>query len=732
MRKHGVPWYISMERKMTMNQMRIQSENMILGFHPVTGLPLSLTNKTTGLEYLKKTSQPLFALVGYINGEKVKLTAADAVTAGVHPVDKGVSLYYNFLGEKAVCVRCDIAVTDAGDFRFGIAIDKACMEVMSVEYPLFVMKDELKGAQEDWILMMHPFENGMLIHGFENALTEMPKAFADAEDCNPAQFAACGCGSEQLYLATADCGHYAKQLIPCIYEDGLHMSAYYYPEDRNADRISIPYEITMSVLNDGEWYASAEKFRSWSDRQSWAQKPLTEREDVPDWWLNSPVVLAIKEQGKRNSEMAQKVSPWCHPLEKGIPRILEIAQKMDSPVNVQVFHWEKGGGFVNGDHFPPLSGFDGTKKFFDELHKNGHTGGAYIIPHKWTFKAHVTGFDPSPFLFDKMTVRNSVLERDGKPHFSRPWDWNWRKRIGVCVAEEEPRKELVNSFKAFTDMDADYIQFDTFCGVLPTCYNPRHKHPMGNGKWQIEETLSILKEIRSFDKDFVLTFEAQPIPDVIPMAHGFVERGLHPVNRKGVEMIPLYQFLYHRYVQGFSGENCGDFNTPDNFFYVNAITFVSGDLTMISLDMHGDVCMQTHELDAYNQTVNTVYPDEDIYEYLKRINHLRRNAARAYLSEGAMLRAPKIDCASAGVLCGDGFDISIPSVLGSSWQSADGKTATVLVNHTGEDQTVVADVRTRSAKGTMTDCFDNVCDVSINEGKIALVMKARTAVLIEY
>lgn len=715
-----------------MNLILCKSGCTQIGFRPDTGLPLSLKNAKSGLEYLKDVSQPFFRLEGYIQGQSVCLTAEDAVTAGVHINDACVSLYYNFLGEYDVCVRCDVQPGTDGLLRFDITVQQQAMEVCKIEYPLFLIRDTLETPEADWLLCMHPFENGMLIHGFENALTEIPRAFSDSSVCNPAQMAACGCSSEQFYLTTADTAHHARQLIPVWKNGSLHMSAMYWPDDRFCDEIALPYEAKAGILMDGEWYASAEAFRSWSNAQAWAKNRLTERKDTPKWWLNSPVVVAIKEQGKRNSELAQKTSPWCHPLEKGIPRILEIAEKIDSPVNVQVFHWEKGGGFVNGDHFPPLSGFEGTAKFFQMLHENGHTGGVYIIPHKWTFKAHTTGFDPSPFLFDKKTAKNAVLRRNGTPAFSRPWDWEWRKRVCVCIAEEAPRRELIDTFRAFSEMGADYIQFDTFCGVTPTCYNPAHSHPSGNGSWQVDTTLSILRELRSFPRDFVLTFEAQPIPDIVPLSHGFVERGLHPKNQKGVEMIPLYQFLYHPYTQGFCGENCGDFNTPDNFFYANAITWISGDLTMISLDMRGDICMQTHEVDAYNQTVNTVYPDEEVYEFLRKISHMRRTTARKYLSEGEMLRAPKIHCASAGTLLGNGFTQEIPSILGSAWRAADGASAAVFINHTGQEQELCACLRTSAKKAQLTTNDDQTLEVNLQNGAFRFVMPKRSTILVEY
>src|SRR5690606_30714488 len=102
------------------------------------------------------------------------------------------------------------------------------------------------------------------------------------------------------------------------------------------------------------------------------------------------------------------------------------------------------------------------------------------------------------------------------------------------------------------------------------------------------------------------------------------------------ETVPLFQYIYHQYVQGFAGEDCGPFNTPDNFFLMSAITIVSGDILMISLGMTGKIVQITHELHEYDQTVETVYPPERIESFIRDMNRLRRDYASEFLVTGRM------------------------------------------------------------------------------------------------
>jgi hypothetical protein len=607
----------------------ISGGNTILGISPDSGLPAVLVNAASGFEFLKSVAQPFFSLTTRDAAGKLdSCTGADATTAKLTETKSGARIHFNFLKKRSLSVICEISKGADNDLEFAISVHNMTGDrLISVEYPILMLPPVLESPDKDWVLWDRTLAGGLLIHGFANAFTESFKAF-DGSHSEPLQFCACGMSTESLYLCSMDAAHHMKNLQPLWTDGKLKLSSNHFVDEPAPARFELPYRAGVSLLDSGEWYAAAEKYRDWAEKQAWTRRKLWERDDIPKWWLESPIVLSIKERGKRNSDMGQRVSPWCHPLEKGVPRILELATKFESIIKVQVFHWEKPGAFQNGDHFPPLSGFDGTKKFFDLLHTNGHFGGVYILPLKWTLRGHATGYDGSEFFDSHDAMANACLDAQGNPIFSQ-YDWAWRKRLFMCGAAPETRRQIVETFKVFSELGADYIQFDTFNGRLYDCWNAAHGHQSGPGRWQHEAAVSLIREIKAASRPFIFTFEAEPTESMLQLGHGYVERGIQPVRRKGWESVPLHQFVYHQYTQAFAGENNGSWNTPDNFFMVTAISIASGDMLMINLSEQGRIAMQTHEIDNFDQTVESVYPEELSAGFVRDMNSVAWSVRRA-------------------------------------------------------------------------------------------------------
>jgi len=668
----------------------INQEHTRLGFDNERGLPVLLENSKTGTQFLANTNQPFFKLLFKEAGNKeIIYSGLDASTAFVKSEDRKIIIYYNFIGMKALSVRCEVTRNDREGFDFSIYIRNATRKtLLEVFFPVFNINGLLESAASDWISYGHGFRHGILIHGFHNAFTPEEDEWHGSY-IEPVQMVACGDSRQTIYFATRDTKYYCKHIKPEWNGEYLEISNRHFVDEDDTSKFNLPYPAEVCLLNNPGWQEAALKYREWTLKQWWCEKRLDERDDIPSWWFESPVVLSIKEQAKRNSDMMQRVSPWCHPLIKGIPRILEVAKNLDSLINVQVFHWEKNGAFVNVDHFPPLSGWEGTAGFFDQLHKNGHFGGLYILPLRWCIKAHATGYDGSEF-FEQTDALGALALNEQLEPVKSPWDWEWRKRFLMCGKAESVQKEIIDSFHKVSELGADYIQFDTFNGMLYDCYDDNHGHFPGRGRWQIEESIRLIKECRKTKKPFIMTFEAAPVPELMPYIHGFVERGLQYRNEVGREYIPLFQFLYHPYCQGFSGEECGLFTTVDQFYLVNAITIVNGDLLMVNLDEEGKYAMMTHEPDTHSVTLEKELKTNEIEDYFRRLNRLRKETARNFLTTGTMEKDPEIIC-DTGKYMNDvkGNLILVPAIIGRAWSSVSGEYGIVIVNHTEKEQTAL-------------------------------------------
>jgi len=697
--------------------LKLQHGRTALSFHRKTGLPVALEHTGTGRNYLQGVKQPFFVItIRNRDGSKSVYTGFDAATAHVKETESGATVYYNFLGQRNLSVKCHIAYGTYTDFELGFEVrNESGCAIIDIEYPILLLPEELEGGGSDWVLWHHCFFNGILTRGFDKLMTG-PSWLMESGFASPIQMCACGTSTESLYFCTMDTDRYSKDMQPVWTGTNAKLSSVHHVDEVDHSRFRMPYASGFGFLDSSEWYDAAEKYRDWAERQYWCAAKLWERDDVAAWWLESPIVLAIKERGKRNKEIGQQPSAWCHPLVNGVERILQLAERFDSTVNVQVFHWEKNGAFLNGDHFPPLSGYDGMQAFFDRLHEHGHRGGVYILPSKWCLHAETTGYDGSEF-FDEHDAIGSVCCDENMNPICSNYDWEWRKRYMICAVTPEGRNEIVEAFRVFNELGADYIQWDTFNGRLRHCWNEKHGHYPGNGRWQHETPLSIMEEIRAQSRETIVTVEAQPAEWLIPKVHGFVERGVHPKAEKGWETIPLYQYIYHQYVQGFAGEDHGAFNTPDNFFLMTGITIVSGDMLMISLNGEGKIAMISHEVHQYDQTVESVYPAELIETYIRDLNRLRREYAREFLVTGRMEKPPVIECGTGKVLEAEFHKLHYPAVLGSSWTSPDGRKGTVLVNYTNREQTFRIRFRYDAGKSvTVTDARGNKRTFEIADG----------------
>lgn len=239
------------------------------------------------------------------------------------------------------------------------------------------------------------------------------------------------------------------------------------------------------------------------------------------------------------------------------------------------------------------------------------------------------------------------------------------------------------------------VQYDqNHGGSAFVCYNRRHAHPPGYGRWMVEDTEKIFREVRAEGKklnpQFAFTVE-EPCEYFMPYwelymgrPYNFFGTGSDPSSdRVGV---PLFIYVYHEYLLGYGGSNEIDIAHP----YAEAIKvarkFTNG--TLLEVDPGKP-----------NYRLDTIPSPTEELQLARSCALALQSFAKAYLLYGKMLRDPEFVNRSTERIrmwrdpkdnrrTLDLPSVDVPLVLESTWQ-AGGKVGYVFANWKTTPQTVV-------------------------------------------
>ena len=116
-----------------------------------------------------------------------------------------------------------------------------------------------------------------------------------------------------------------------------------------ADTVTVPYNLIVGVTQ-GDWYASADLYRTWAVQQPWTRQSRTKK--VPAWLHD----MALSEFGCAHGCQATTGT------DLGYANYVQKLKQSSQFFNVsmgELWGWEKDGNFVEGDYFPPQEGWSG-------------------------------------------------------------------------------------------------------------------------------------------------------------------------------------------------------------------------------------------------------------------------------------------------------------------------------------------------------------------------------------
>ena len=177
-------------------------------------------------------------------------------------------------------VRASVSLSADADeavFRLRVENNRLFDPVIRVEYPIVENIETLVGGDTDCFatpfltgyVFKNPLENfNGDFHGITEALGEYPSGWA-----YPMQFSAYYAENKGgFYWQTRDGGDTVKSFTFVGENGSLRLGISHYAGSIASGTIDFDYDIALACLQEGSWYAAAERYRLWAQQQSWAQQ----------------------------------------------------------------------------------------------------------------------------------------------------------------------------------------------------------------------------------------------------------------------------------------------------------------------------------------------------------------------------------------------------------------------------------------------------------------------------
>ncbi|MDX9980529.1 MAG: DUF6259 domain-containing protein [Lentisphaeria bacterium] len=508
-----------------------------------------------------------------------------------------------------------------------------------------------------------------------------------------AQFLAYQDAFAGLFFSVRDAGNHPRRLSVWKRETGFEFSHEYEVNGASPETWSAPYPAALGVTQ-GTWHESADLYKRWAVQQPWCARPLAERDDIPAWWKQGPVVhvCAVRTFG------ADRVQTGSY-----YPKLLDhlrfLREKVDGPVVAMLASWEKNRRWSGGDYFPVFD-HEQAQTVIAKMKAEGFRPFFFLSGLYFTFDNIGVNGGPVPAAAEHLD--SYVIDDKGKTaeytlnESRKPVEWK-RLSYDICPATPYAREFCRQIIDDSRELGVDILQMDqTVSGGGHPCYSSNHGHEPGIGPYQARTFHALLADMREYGKaknpDFVL-FHEEPHEELIPYLDGFHMREYKEKwwyrAKPGVVGIPLFTYLYHEYAIGYGGDNAqiGPRNEVWNT-RCHAVNLVSGKTPGVSVWSSPSQLFESHPAP------------------LAMIRHhcqLFKTRAVEHLMLGTMLHplVPEVPMQNYRVWTttggtGRAEDFAEPAILTSSWQAPDGSIGHLFVNPTMVPQNLNVEIDTRN------------------------------------
>ena len=684
--------------------MRIANDHLILDIDDATGALRGLYNGRR--QFLSPGERPLFFL-------RLRDAAGAAIDVCSDRFTRIRVSYYNGLnGERAVLMdysgypdldlRVAARVTLAeGDTqsRWSLSLDNGTGCLLEwLEYPVVRVPHDFAGVGGDMRLLW-PCSEGALIS--DASLRERSEYYP----YKPMEFPAGGwtgiypgtVGLQMmayygpqggLYFAAHDPQDHLKAIEYFCEADGVRLMIKTFCDGPTAGW-SLPFPMVLGVF-EGDWHAAAERYRAWYESAP-LNRPakLASRQDLPDWQLDSPVVVGFPIRGQKDTG-GMDVNPEYFPLQNALPYLARVSERANSRVMTLLMHWEGTAPWAPPYVWPPFGGEEAFRAFVDALHARHDLVGVYCSGIGYTMQsAFRADYDKTAEFQQRGYEEIMCLPPDRRlPLLGMG---GIRAGYEMCPTCPEVTEICAGEIQRIAAAGVDYAQFfdQNLGGAAYACYSDRHGHPAVPGRYRNEACLNLFRALNRVAQEWGHLTIGCEVAAAQPFIGELTFNELRYFTLYDIgEPVPLYQYVFHEYLGNFSGNQItagaifDPRQSPDNLAMRLAYAFVAGEQFMLLLRDRGRL--------SWGWLTDWSEPDLDeeaVYTLVSRMNAWRR-ARPEYLLLGRMVAPLPLRCAAKQYPRRNGGPLSVPAVLHSAWQTFDGQTAHFLVNYTAQPQQV--------------------------------------------
>lgn len=673
----------------------LENQHLRLEIRKASPYVSGLVHKASGIRLVDEPTVHTLFQIGLVDdkGRMVNIDGSSAKESSVELSNEGLQRVARMSWSKFS--DCDLAVRAAATLKDGDPIvywsiqieNRSGKAVAWVRFPYVVAVRRIGDGEDDVLVL--PALPGALVKNPDAAWSNGQSATLEYPGELSAQFVSYQDRKAGVYLTSRDTA--ARPLGFCVAKrpEGMVMYHLAKPMANREREWKCPYAIGLGVVQ-GTWHAAADLYREWAVSQPWCERPLAQRQDVPDWLKEGPLVHVCE---VRTYDKNRVCSGSFYP--KLLEHCRQLRAKIDGPVVAMLAGWENHRRWTAGDYFPIFDQAE-AERTIALLRQEGFRPFFYLSGLFHTFQNE--GADAGSIPAAEKHIADYVVDQSTqKPKVfvlneSNPGGAWKRQSYEFCVGTPAAKEFFLGVMDRTHALGVDVLQMDqTTGGGGAVCYAGNHGHEPGLGGYVSNGFFDLLQEMRRHGKEknreFALLHE-EPHEQLISFVDGFHVREYHENfwyrARPGAVGIPLFDYLYHDYALGYGGDSAGLSAGKDSrMVRVHAINLVTG---------------RTPGIAVWSSPQNVAQAHADQITMIRNHCRLLRTPARDFLMLGRMLHPLEFDVPKVSTEAIRGKSrrtIEDPAVMTSSWQSPDGRIGHLFVNFTDTRQAlrVVLDTR---------------------------------------